>query len=1517
MDHNLPPESKPDRRSQSMILKRISLMIMFLLGSGLFVYIGLTHTEVGRNYLCQEIENRYAEIFPGHMTIESVSGDFLRRVHLRNTSFYDEHEDLWLHVDEITAHPNWDALIGWRFELRTLTVVRPTLSVNYRANKTWNLAPLIEYIRNTRPLNWEFESAQISISDGSIVVAYEEDAPSIVQSGWLFDMSQTQMTDIHLEGELNLAPDRRFFVIKSLRSSIDSTELEVNGEFLYESNLTFINSLNLSSVNNEVMVVGVLGERSQTVDLSLVDSYITPEFASVFAPALHLPTPVEISGQISREDTEWSLQNLTASSDRSYIDIRSSEIQSDQNQISFHASIDSSTIDPKDLYGVIRSDTWSGGAVQISGYLEGSALPNELELAGEITLETETGSRGHIKGTARRDSIWSYDAELTALGMDLYDPTGMPSLRSAMNGYLSVEGAGIRAPSLSASLALAPSIIGPYPLDSLWIEGTLSPAHLNVSGFAVQGDSRIATTITSDWAHGTLMYDAQGEMTSLDLGLLLAAPKLQTNLDAHWTLAGIGSNFDELSASLEINTDSSTIMWEDSLRLIPSTYWSIAFRDTSSTASRLSIRGDVLDLDVSGRFDQESLIQIGGIWEDAFIELFERFAGHQRAEETPELVAQSVPPGAMMEKLREQQFASATPVALDLTWKLHGHPATGALIPMVPSFSARTHGSSDLWADASSLRAQIQFEDEHLVLDHLSTYQAKAVCTLVANLNQDIESDWEIHLDFSADSLVSDRLTIPMPRMLMNQEGRTGRLDIYAGKENTKGHLFTDINLLLDRTRIRVHDVRLPFQSAEWHLLQPADIDLFTDAAVMTPLSLQSTNSSLDLQQMITIQGSISGLPSDALRLNLDGVDLTQLSNTFEFQRPMGGLIDADLSWTGLWEPEITGTLEIDTLTFNHTLIGHLQASSILQSGKPDLSIRLRIDSLGTAPSDHVFARNQMTMEGEIIVPRSGRSGSLDLLMDVQRLDASFFQLFSQKFTDLSGGLYGKIGLAGPFSDPFLDGTLAWENGRFRIPRFNSSYEATASVNLRGDQILVEQFLVGDPDGGRARAQGILDLNNFRFLSFNASVDLDSLQIMNVLDHTRDLAFYGDIRVSGDATLTGTTHTSFLRSDNLIVSPQSEIYIPVRESDAKYDPGFIVYVDPSQPLERQLTLFGQRRNILDERPAGEREFRDGLDMDLNLVGPPGSSIRLVIDPLLGDMISGVGSARVQIQRSGGDVATYGSFEFSSGDYLFTAGEVFVRRFLIDSGTITWTGEPLNPTLDIQGAYRTRASRSGLPEDVGGAVQTSLPLIVNLDISGTLTAVMIDLGLEIDQRQEVISDTPLLDSYLNRPDLATEHATSVLLTNSFLLSSNGTRSGILTSSAVNSVSSLVTSRLNRYLSQVIPQADFRLGVQSDETVQDLDVSAGIALRLLNERLVIRGQGIYRGLNTEEIAPQGLEGEFIVEIKLSPSVGVEFFYRREGDVLSESLITSEAGLGLNYRAEFTSWRRLFQRIVHDSK
>jgi hypothetical protein len=194
----------------------------------------------------------------------------------------------------------------------------------------------------------------------------------------------------------------------------------------------------------------------------------------------------------------------------------------------------------------------------------------------------------------------------------------------------------------------------------------------------------------------------------------------------------------------------------------------------------------------------------------------------------------------------------------------------------------------------------------------------------------------------------------------------------------------------------------------------------------------------------------------------------------------------------------------------------------------------------------------------------------------------------------------------------------------------------------------------------------------------------------------------------------------------------------------------------------------------------------------------------------------------------------------------------------------------------------------------------------------------------DRGAQVGSQT--LDAILNQPDRTTEYATSVLLTNTFLLTTesfteNGTGApdgsdrGLSAAGnqlAFNSVSQLVASQLNRYLGAALPNVDLSFGLQGEDP-SDLDIIYGVALRLLNERLVIRGEGVYTGDDPEERQVEGPQGEFVVEVRLTSRISAEVFFRRAGDELTRGqTYTQSTGAGLSYQTEFPTWKVLFHRV-----
>ena len=127
--------------------------------------------------------------------------------------------------------------------------------------------------------------------------------------------------------------------------------------------------------------------------------------------------------------------------------------------------------------------------------------------------------------------------------------------------------------------------------------------------------------------------------------------------------------------------------------------------------------------------------------------------------------------------------------------------------------------------------------------------------------------------------------------------------------------------------------------------------------------------------------------------------------------------------------------------------------------------------------------------------------------------------------------------------------------------------------------------------------------------------------------------------------------------------------------------------------------------------------------------------------------------------------------------------------------------------------------------------------------------------------------------------------------------------------------MVASQLNRFISEVVSNLDVNVGLQQGASLDELDVSYGFALRLLDQRVVIRGEGVYRGYEQRRNS-EGINGELAVELRLNPNVILEVFYRREGDILNlASSLGNAYGAGLVYQTEFSNWLAFVRRLRGD--
>ncbi len=1492
-----------------------------LLGAGVLLVFALTRTEFGREALRQEIVRSYANRYEGRLHIEALQGNFRQQILASDVRLLDRSGNPWLTVDSLVTRPRWWSLVRGRFSIRSLEAIRPALVL--RTDSAGSVSsPLVRRQASGGAAGtWTPDRIEVQLADGTVRMHRIGIGPS------------QALDSLHVQAVYHRNQVSNLLDVVSFSGRLPEMPLTIHdasAQLVTNRDRIVFNRLVVAADQGNLDLTGIVSDYrepdSLSMDLSLHVRQLELRALRKHIPTLALADTLDGAVTVRGNASRLTADNLLLAFGTSSL-VGNGNLLLNGDSLGLQLNVREALLRASDIRALLPEarlpEARHLGMLRLQGAVQTVHTPQAIRIRTSFDLESEGGSASGTASIGRpAGGQWAYTGSVQTSALDFGFFSGDTALESRIDGSFSLEGSGLGLHELEASIGaeLGPSSLARRPLDGMRADVTLRGRTGRTEVQVWKEDQFIDLAADFDWTGQRPSVNVDSRMRNVDVGSILFSDSLYSSLNGTWHMSGSGLPGQDLQGRLSLQVDSSSMGWGGTRRTVAPHEWMLALGRSANGGFALDVDGDALAMRLESSHSFRIDGSLAALWRVALADALQRQQdkyrigpeGHSHVAWPP--LEQLILQGEAAAMLAGS--AARGPVKMEGSLAIKQSEIVSSWLPMTASFATDFVGALSVQADADSLAFRATASADSILWRTTQVAGLKAAADGRLTLEGPLEHTVTAEIDAEADHWHVRGPALEGLRVTASLEDAAADVAL-----STEGAVTARVQARLmemgDRYRLRFGQLAFSSGAYRWNQAEDAIIDVFADALEFVQFRLESAASHGMRPQGVDVTGVLSSSVEDTLSVGIRSLALRQLSDFVEARRSFGGTLDGRLRWTGLERPEVSGDVVVTDLRLENHVLGRLEASSRFDPGSPDIAV---VASLGPAPGENSgegdtlrFVENNLTIAGTVRLPGRDNDGALDLDLDVRRADAFFFEYLVRGFHDVSGAFVGGGTIGGTFGYPVFDAGLTLREGSFRIPDHGMRYAAEADTRITREGIAIDRLALSDSTGGRAEIAGMMHFNDYRYFSFDVAGNLDELQIMNIDAFTRQIPFYGLIWVSGDATLTGPLNNAFLRSVNLQFLPRSDLYIPIVEADAAVDPGFIIYADSTGRIP-ETAIRPQRETILDRRQEGERDFAAGLQMDLNILAPEGSSIHLVIDPLLGDVINGTGSGRVQLQLREGDLATYGIFAVESGDYLFTAGELFVRRFLINEGTIAWTGDPLNPQLDISADYRTRASRNGLPAEVGGALQTSLPLIVGLQISGELNAVQIAPSLAVDQRQEAISDTPLLEAYLNQPDRAAQHATSVLITNSFLLSAEGGSSDVLAGSAFNSVSNLVASQLNRYISQVIPNADLTLGVLSDESAEELDVSAGIALRLLDERLVIRGQGVYRGLRSQPEAPvnEGLEGELLVEIQLSPSISVEVFYRREGDVLSETLITSETGAGINYHAEFTSWRSLIRRI-----
>ncbi len=1483
--------------------------------AAVLLLVALTQTQVGRDQVARQIERQFDREFQGSLSIERLSGNLLWTLYGGSVELRDDRGRTVVRADSIILEPRWSSLFRDRIDLRRVTFIRAEVNLEMEDGR-WNLTDALaprDTLSEPPERSLGLAAPQIRFVDASVRSSNRGPVPEAVRAGQVFDYTNASLVDLNARLDIDIQDHRTRVRVRRLTGY--SPSLATGIERLAGRLDILDGSVRYADLNARLTEstarVTYRRHTDDQISVNVGDSHLSASEIRRLIPAYPLHGDVALSAALRGTGDALTIQrssirnagmrlgiggNVYPGNGHARVDVNASVADVDLPVLARLLGTDPAdwphTHDISGDVGARGTVSWSPG-LEFAVELDPDVSTSAGSIQGQIAVAHHRGQWRDVTGNLSLRRV-----DPSAIYADW--PQGSISGRARVDG--SLGGSGL--PQGRVVLDLSESVIAGRTLSGL--AGKLTSRNGLVEGrLRVAGDGAITVAGIVQPDRGT--YDVA--LTLEDLNLQALLPELPvTRLTGRADAVATGTTLDDGRADIVMQLSGSTAHVADSTWHLPEDELRATFRPRGDDEPRLALTTDAVSIVVDGEFEWMPLIESSTFW------------GGRLAEAVRRDILTSSDPNVLTVAgpLTDPAWADQR-LVVDIT-SHEDH----ALSPWVASLApgSAVHLTAEL--RPRSFEGYLHVDSEQITIGTVSLDRANTQVEVSAVHDQDLLDRLGVTIAARADStrIGSGRPFATNVAADMQPGSRHLTLDVgaYRPVDSVSVDIAAQVALLGDRYRFS-GDIELDAVSERW-AARSISVDLQPEAMTFRDFDAVRTWPDNGFVPHIGLQGTASAFATDTLMVSATAIAIEEVFDLLALPLPFDGRADADLLVTSVTRsPAILGSATIDEFYIWGDHAGRLVARSEIISGEDGFFADLRLSPTEAAGE----IENDLRLYGNVRFPGRSPDGSrdrgyLDLSASLNRLDLFIFNhLFPDIVEGSRGGAQGYGSIGGDWSNPIFNADLTIADGSTTVPVFNLGLDARGRVTVDQSGIHLRNVALRDKLGGTAAVDGSILFNQYRYFSFDLRGRLDEFEVIDVnRAQAGTLPFYGHIRANGSATLTGPLHDAFLRSADAVTTPDSRIYIPVQATGPTADAGFLLFADEFGRIPEVET----RASLIAERPETERPFLDGLQMTLNVDAPSGSTVHLVFDPVIGDVITAVGSGQLQLMIRGDEFLTFGAFEVERGDYLFTAGDVFTRRFDLDrGGTLVWEGDPIDARLDLPASYRTRASLAGLGL-TGVNERQRVPLVVNLHVTGQVSGPLVDLSLELDEAGgRAIPATEALRLRLNEPDRQAEYATSVLLTNTFLLAPSE-RPGAITEAADDlffaSLSELVSTRLNLFLNQALgaENLDVAVGVQQRAGLQDLDLTYGVALRLLDERLVIRGEGVYQQLEDRPLS-EALHGEVVVEVRVSEGVSVEFFYRREGDLLLSTGIagatTGAYGAGVNYQAEFVNWSALVRRIL----
>ena len=466
--------------------------------------------------------------------------------------------------------------------------------------------------------------------------------------------------------------------------------------------------------------------------------------------------------------------------------------------------------------------------------------------------------------------------------------------------------------------------------------------------------------------------------------------------------------------------------------------------------------------------------------------------------------------------------------------------------------------------------------------------------------------------------------------------------------------------------------------------------------------------------------------------------------------------------------------------------------------------------------------------------------GSLDADLKLMHLPLNIVNGFvPDHLFGLQGYADGEMTVHGSLSRPHVNGEIYLDSSYVEsVPYGVTLRFDNDPVRVVDSKLLLDNFTLYSYNENPLNIQGSVDFSDLDRMMIDVRMRARNFQVIGAKENPHSIA-YGKAFVNVFASMRGP-------ADNLNMRGRLEV---LGTTDMAY-----ILRDTPLTTDNQLDNLVKFKDFSDTtQVVVTRPSLTGFTMDMTLEVSNGAHIMAYLNADHSNFIDLMGGGTLRMSYTAADnLRLTGRYTLSNGEMKYSLPVIPLKTFTIQNGSyIEFTGDLMNPTLNITATERTKATVSG-NNGVGRSV--------DFDCGVIITKTLKDMGLEftLDAPEDMQLHSELQSLGVEqRGKLAV-----TMLTTGMYLADGNTQPFSMNSA----LSSFLNSEISSITGNALRTLDLSFGVDQtlDGTGQThTDYSFKFAKRFLNNRLKLAVGG---KVTTGEELPGGRNNSFFDNVSL---------------------------------------------------